>query len=216
MRIILLGPPGAGKGTQAQRICEHFHIPQIATGDMLRGAIAKKTELGLAAKAVMDKGNLVSDDIMIGLVKDRIAMEDCANGFLFDGFPRTLAQADALKSANVTIDFVIELKVPDELIIERMSGRRMHLPSGRVYHVKHNPPTVDGKDNVTGEDLTQREDDHEDTVRKRLNIYHEQTEPLVAYYQAWASKNEDDSPKFVSVPGDNDMSVVTDEIIQSI
>src|SRR5476649_478082 len=182
MKLILLGAPGAGKGTQAKFICEKYDIPQISTGDMLRAAIKAGTPLGIAAKKVMDSGLLVSDDIIIGLVKERIAEPDCANGFLFDGFPRTIPQADAMRAANVKLDLVLEIDVPDSAIIDRMSGRRVHAASGRTYHIHNNPPKVDGKDDVTGEPLTQRPDDNEDIVRKRLSTYHEQTEPLVAYY----------------------------------
>ena len=187
MRIVLLGAPGAGKGTQAQFIMEKHGIPQISTGDMLRAAIKAGTELGLKAKAVMDAGQLVSDDIIIGLVKERIAQPDCANGFLLDGFPRTIPQAQAMKDAGVVVDFVLEFAVPDEEIVKRMSGRRVHSGSGRTYHVVFNPPKVEGKDDVTGEDLVIRADDEETTVRKRLDIYHQQTEPLVGYYKAEAA-----------------------------
>ena len=187
MRIILLGAPGAGKGTQAQFLMDKYGIPQISTGDMLRAAIKAGTPLGLKAKEVMDKGQLVSDDIIIGLVKERIAQDDCAKGFLLDGFPRTIPQADAMKDAGVVVDFVLEFDVPDEEIVKRMSGRRVHPGSGRVYHVVFNPPKVDGKDDVSGEDLVIRADDEETTVRKRLDIYHQQTEPLVGYYKAEAA-----------------------------
>ncbi len=186
MRIILLGAPGAGKGTQAQYLMGKYGIPQISTGDMLRAAIAAGTEMGLAAKRVMDEGKLVSDDIIIGLVKERIAQDDCANGFLLDGFPRTIPQADAMKEAGIKVDHVIEFDVADEIIVERMSGRRVHPASGRVYHVVFNPPAVEGKDNETGDELVIRPDDEEGTVRKRLAIYHEQTEPLVSYYSGEA------------------------------
>ncbi len=182
MRLILLGGPGAGKGTQANYIKERYGIPQISTGDMLRAAIAAGTEMGKAAKAVMDAGQLVSDDIIIGLVKDRIKQADCAKGFLFDGFPRTIPQAEAMKAAGVPIDYVVEIDVPDTEIVKRMSGRRVHLASGRTYHVVFNPPKAAGKDDATGEDLIQRDDDTEETVKKRLDVYHAQTEPLVAYY----------------------------------
>ncbi|MGL5791566.1 MAG: adenylate kinase, partial [Plesiomonas shigelloides] len=182
MRIILLGAPGAGKGTQAQFIMEKYGIPQISTGDMLRAAVKAGTELGLQAKAIMDAGQLVTDELIISLVKERIAQEDCRNGFLLDGFPRTIPQADAMKEAGIDVDFVLEFDVPDQVIVERMSGRRVHPASGRVYHVVYNPPKVEGKDDVTGEDLIIRADDEAETVRKRLAIYHEQTEPLVAYY----------------------------------
>ncbi len=188
MRIILLGAPGAGKGTQAQFLMGKYGIPQISTGDMLRSAINAGTELGLAAKRVMDEGKLVSDDIIIGLVKERIAQDDCKGGFLLDGFPRTIPQADAMKDAGIVIDHVIEFDVPDDVIVERMGGRRVHPASGRVYHVVYNPPEVDGQDNVTGEALIIRDDDKEDTVRKRLGVYHEQTKPLVNYYSEEASK----------------------------
>ena len=188
MRIILLGAPGAGKGTQAQFLMNKYGIPQISTGDMLRAAIKEGTALGLAAKQVMDAGQLVSDDLIIGLVKERISKEDCAKGFLLDGFPRTIPQADAMKANGVVVDHVIEFDVPDDVIVERMSGRRVHPASGRVYHVSYNPPKVDGKDDLTGEDLVIREDDKEETVRKRLGIYHEQTELLVGYYREEAEQ----------------------------
>nr|WP_297350195.1 adenylate kinase [uncultured Glaciecola sp.] len=188
MRIILLGAPGAGKGTQAQFLMKKFGIPQISTGDMLRGAIKAGTEMGLAAKKVMDAGKLVSDDIIIGLVKERIAQEDCANGFLLDGFPRTIPQADAMKDAGVKVDHCIEFDVPDDVIVNRMSGRRVHPGSGRVYHTTYNPPKIDGKDDDTGEDLIVRDDDKEATVRDRLAIYHDQTKPLVNYYQTAANE----------------------------
>ena len=187
MRIILLGAPGAGKGTQAQFLMDKYGIPQISTGDMLRAAIKAGTPLGLKAKEVMDKGQLVSDEIIIGLVKERIAQNDCAKGFLLDGFPRTIPQADAMKAVGVVVDFVLEFDVPDEEIVKRMSGRRVHPGSGRVYHLVFNPPKVEGKDDVTGEDLVIRADDEETTVRKRLDIYHQQTEPLVGYYKAEAA-----------------------------
>lgn len=188
MRIILLGAPGAGKGTQAQFLMNKYGIPQISTGDMLRAAIKEGTALGLAAKQVMDAGQLVSDDLIIGLVKERISKEDCAKGFLLDGFPRTIPQADAMKANGVVVDHVIEFDVPDDVIVERMSGRRVHPASGRVYHVTYNPPKLEGKDDVTGEDLVIREDDKEETVRKRLGIYHEQTELLVGYYRKEAEQ----------------------------
>ncbi len=186
MRIILLGAPGAGKGTQAQFLMGRYGIPQISTGDMLRAAIKAGTEMGLAAKRVMDEGKLVSDDIIIGLVKERIAQDDCENGFLLDGFPRTIPQADAMKEAGVNVDHCIEFDVPDDVIVERMGGRRVHPASGRVYHVVYNPPKVEGKDDESGDDLIIRDDDKEDTVRARLGVYHEQTEPLVSYYSAEA------------------------------
>jgi len=201
MRLILLGPPGAGKGTQAATICQAYGIPQISTGDMLRAAVKAGTPLGLAAKRVMDSGSLVSDDIIIGLVKERIAQPDCANGFLFDGFPRTIPQAEAMKAAGVKIDVVLEIDVPDASIIERMSGRRVHVASGRTYHVKFNPPKAAGKDDITGEPLIQREDDKEDTVRKRLQVYQSQTRPLVEYYAAWSATGDPQAPRHRSIEG---------------
>ncbi len=201
MRLILLGAPGAGKGTQAAFIKERFNIPQISTGDMLRAAVKEGTPLGIAAKKVMDAGGLVSDDIIIGLVKDRLKQSDCANGYLFDGFPRTIPQADAMKDAGVAIDFVLEIDVPDEAIIERMSGRRVHTASGRTYHVKFNPPKVAGKDDATGEDLIQRDDDREETVKKRLSVYHEQTKQLVGYYGDWAKSGQPGAPKYRKIAG---------------
>jgi adenylate kinase len=201
MRLILLGPPGAGKGTQAAFIKEEYGIPQISTGDMLRAAVKAGTSLGLAAKKVMDAGGLVSDDIIIGLVKDRLREPDCGAGYLFDGFPRTIPQAEAMKNAGVAIDYVVEIDVPDEEIILRMSGRRVHPPSGRTYHVRFNPPKVAGKDDATGEDLVQRDDDREETVRKRLSVYHEQTAQLVGYYGRWAAAGEAGAPKCRKVAG---------------
>jgi adenylate kinase len=201
MRLILLGAPGAGKGTQANYIKEKYNIPQISTGDMLRAAVKAGTPLGLEAKKVMDAGGLVSDDIIIGLVKDRLKQPDCANGYLFDGFPRTIPQADAMKDAGVPIDYVLEIDVPDDAIIERMSGRRVHQPSGRSYHVKYNPPKNAGKDDVTGEDLIQRDDDKEDTVKKRLGVYHDQTELLVDYYNKWADSGRPGAPKYRKISG---------------
>ena len=201
MRLILLGAPGAGKGTQAARICQKYGIPQISTGDMLRGAVKAGSTMGLAAKKVMDAGGLVSDDIIIGLVKERIAQPDCANGFLFDGFPRTLPQADAMKAAGVKLDLVLEVDVPDEAIIERMSGRRVHAASGRTYHTVFNPPKVAGKDDATGDDLIQRDDDSETTVRKRLDVYKSQTQPLVAYYANWAATGDGQAPRYARIPG---------------
>jgi adenylate kinase len=201
MRLILLGAPGAGKGTQAAFICKQFGIPQISTGDMLRAAIKAGTPLGLAAKAVMDSGALVSDDIIIGLVKERITQQDCAKGFLFDGFPRTIPQADAMKAAGVKLDYVLEIDVPFDAIIERMSGRRVHVASGRTYHVKFNPPKVAGKDDETGEDLIQREDDKEETVKKRLDVYSAQTRPLVDYYSQWAATGDANAPKYRRIEG---------------
>ena len=190
MRLILLGAPGAGKGTQAKFICEKFSIPQISTGDMLRAAVKEGTPLGIEAKKIMDSGGLVSDDIIIGLVKDRLTQPDCAKGYLFDGFPRTIPQAQAMKDAGVPIDYVVEIDVPFDAIIERMSGRRVHVASGRTYHLRYNPPKVAGKDDVTGEDLIQRDDDQEATVRKRLDVYDAQTKPLISYYSTWANNGD--------------------------
>jgi len=201
MRLILLGPPGAGKGTQANFIKEKFGIPQISTGDMLRAAVKAGTPLGIEAKKVMDAGGLVSDDIIIGLVKDRLLQDDCKAGYMFDGFQRTIPQADAMKDAGVPIDFVLEIDVPDSEIVERMSGRRAHLASGRTYHVKYNPPKVEGKDDVTGEDLVQRDDDKEETVKKRLDVYHAQTKPLVEYYGKWAASGDANAPKVRKISG---------------
>ena len=201
MRLILLGPPGAGKGTQATFIKEKFAIPQISTGDMLRAAVKAGTPLGVAAKKVMDSGGLVSDDIIIGLVKDRLKEADCANGYLFDGFPRTIPQADAMKDAGVALDFVLEIDVPDSEIVMRMSGRRVHMASGRSYHVKFNPPKVAGKDDVTGEDLIQRDDDREETVLKRLDVYHQQTKALVGYYTSWAQSGKPGAPQYRKIGG---------------
>src|SRR3954452_6483123 len=196
MKLILLGPPGAGKGTQANLIREKFGIPQISTGDMLRAAVKAGTRLGVAAKKVMDAGQLVSDDIIIGLVKERLKQPDCAKGYLFDGFPRTIPQAEAMKNAAVELDYVLEIDVPDEEIITRMSGRRVHPASGRTYHVKFNPPKFEGTDDLTGEALVQREDDKEETVKKRLDVYHSQTKPLVAYYEKWAATGNGKAPKY--------------------
>ena len=209
MRLILLGPPGAGKGTQANFIKEKFGIPQISTGDMLRAAVKAGTPLGLEAKKVMDAGGLVSDDIIIGLVKDRLQQDDCKAGYMFDGFPRTLPQADAMKDAGVAIDFVLEIDVPDAEIVERMSGRRAHLASGRTYHVKYNPPKVEGKDDVTGEDLVQRDDDKEETVKKRLDVYHSQTKPLVEYYSKWAASGDARAPKVRKISGLGAVDAIT-------
>jgi adenylate kinase len=209
MRLILLGAPGAGKGTQAAFICKQYGIPQISTGDMLRAAIKAGTPLGLAAKQVMDSGALVSDDIIIGLVKERIAQDDCAKGFLFDGFPRTIPQADAMKAAGVKLDYVLEIDVPFDAIIERMSGRRVHVASGRTYHVKFNPPKVAGKDDETGEDLIQRDDDKEETVRKRLDVYQAQTRPLVDYYSQWANTGDAGAPKYRRIEGMGSVEDIT-------
>ena len=201
MKLILLGAPGAGKGTQATFICQKYGIPQISTGDMLRAAVKAGTPLGLEAKKVMDAGGLVSDDLIINLVKERITQPDCAKGFLFDGFPRTIPQADAMKAAGVKLDYVLEIDVPFDAIIERMSGRRSHPPSGRTYHVKFNPPKVEGKDDVTGEPLVQRDDDKEDTVKKRLDVYSAQTRPLVDYYSGWAKADAGSAPKYRAISG---------------
>jgi adenylate kinase len=216
MRLILLGAPGAGKGTQAAVICRHFGIPQISTGDMLRAAVKAGTPLGLAAKQVMDSGGLVSDDIIIGLVKERLAQPDCANGFLFDGFPRTIPQADAMKAAGVNLDHVLEIDVPDEAIIERMSGRRAHLPSGRTYHLRFNPPKVEGLDDVSGEPLIQRDDDQEETVRKRLRVYHSQTRPLVDYYSGWAAGGQAGAPRYARIAGTGSVDEITARVMAAL
>jgi adenylate kinase len=201
VKLILLGPPGAGKGTQAAFITRHFGIPQISTGDMLRAAVKAGTPLGLAAKKVMDAGQLVSDEIIIGLVKERLKQPDCASGYLFDGFPRTIPQAEAMKEAQIALDYVLEIDVPDEEIVARMSGRRVHLASGRTYHLTFNPPKVPGRDDLTGEDLVQRDDDREQTVRKRLEVYHAQTRPLVDYYSRWARQDDPRAPKYARISG---------------
>ena len=216
MRLILLGAPGAGKGTQATFIKEKFNIPQISTGDMLRAAVKAGTPLGLKAKSFMDAGGLVPDDVIIGLVSERIKQADCTNGFLFDGFPRTIPQAEAMKQAGVNIDYVVEIDVPDAAIVERMSGRRSHPASGRTYHIKFNPPKVEGKDDVTGEPLVQREDDKEETVLKRLEVYHSQTKPLVKYYVDWANSGTDGAPKHVFVNGLGDMNAIKQEIFNAL
>jgi adenylate kinase len=216
MRLILLGPPGAGKGTQATFIKEAYGIPQISTGDMLRAAVKAGTPLGLAAKQVMDSGALVSDEIIIALVGERLKHLDCLNGYLFDGFPRTIPQADAMKAANVALDYVLEIDVPDESIVERMSGRRVHVASGRTYHVKYNPPKVEGRDDVTGEPLIQREDDKEDTVKKRLAIYHQQTEPLVGYYTGWAATGDARAPKYRAVDGMGSVDAIKSAVLAAL
>ncbi len=209
MRLILLGAPGAGKGTQATFICQKYGIPQISTGDMLRAAVKAGTPLGIEAKKVMDSGGLVSDDLIINLVKERIAQSDCANGFLFDGFPRTIPQADAMKLAGVKLDYVLEIDVPFDSIIERMSGRRSHAASGRTYHVKFNPPKLAGVDDVTGEALIQRDDDKEETVKKRLEVYSAQTRPLVDYYSTWARSEPDVAPKYRAISGTGAVDAIT-------
>ena len=216
MRLILLGGPGAGKGTQAAFIAERFSIPQISTGDMLRAAVDADSALGRQAKAVMDAGRLVSDELILDLVKERIAKPDCANGFLFDGFPRTIAQAEALKEQGIDIDYVVEIDVDDSEIVRRMSGRRVHLGSGRTYHVEFNPPARPGKDDLTGEDLIQREDDREEVVKKRLQVYHEQTEPLIAYFRGLADARGDGAPKFVRIDGIGDVERVRADIVAAL
>lgn len=216
MRMILLGGPGAGKGTQANYIKEKFNIPQISTGDMLRAAVKAGTPLGIEAKKIMDAGGLVSDEIILGLVKERIQEADCANGFLFDGFPRTIPQAEAMKADGVDIDYIVEIVVDDDEIIKRMSGRRVHLASGRTYHVVYNPPKVEGKDDETGEDLIQRDDDQEETVKKRLDVYHEQTEPLVEYYSTWAESGDDRAPKYVRIDGIGKVDEIRDQIFEAL
>jgi len=216
MRLILLGAPGAGKGTQASFICQHYGIPQISTGDMLRAAVKAGTEMGLAAKKVMDAGGLVGDDIIIGLVKERIAQSDCANGFLFDGFPRTIPQADAMKQAGVKLDCVLEIDVPFDAIIERMSGRRVHVASGRTYHVRFNPPKHDGLDDHTGEALIQRDDDKEETVKKRLEVYSAQTRPLVDYYASWSEKEPTVAPRYRAISGQGSVEDITERAFKAL
>ncbi|CAM3747395.1 adenylate kinase [Castellaniella denitrificans] len=213
MRLILLGPPGAGKGTQAAYITEAFGIPQISTGDMLRAAVKAQTPLGLEAKKIMDSGGLVSDDIIIGLVRDRLQQPDCQAGYLFDGFPRTIPQADALKNAHVPLDYVIEIAVPEENIIERMSGRRVHVASGRTYHLKFNPPKREGLDDETGEPLIQRDDDREETVRHRLSVYRDQTRPLVDYYSSWAATSAAEAPRYAQISGVGSVDEIRDRIL---
>ncbi len=216
MRLILLGAPGAGKGTQAAFICQKYGIPQISTGDMLRAAVKAGTPLGLQAKGVMDSGGLVSDELIINLVKERIAQPDCAKGFLFDGFPRTIPQAEAMKSAGVKLDYVLEIDVPFDAIIERMSGRRSHPASGRTYHITFNPPKVEGKDDVTGEPLVQRADDQEDTVRKRLDVYSQQTRPLVDYYSQWAAREPAAAPKYRAIQGTGSVEEITQRALAAL
>ncbi|MEW8692492.1 MAG: adenylate kinase [Candidatus Thiodiazotropha endolucinida] len=213
MRVILLGGPGAGKGTQANYIKEKYQIPQISTGDMLRAHVKAGTELGVAAKKIMDEGGLVSDDIIMGMVKERIAEDDCNNGYLFDGFPRTIPQAESLKEAGVPIDAVVEIDVPDEEIIKRMSGRRVHLASGRTYHIIYNPPKTEGKDDVTGEDLIQRDDDQEETVQARLKVYHDQTEPLVSFYSKEADSGD---CKYLKINGVGGVDEIREQIFQGL
>ena len=216
MRLILLGAPGAGKGTQATFLCQKYSIPQISTGDMLRAAVKAGTPLGLEAKKIMDSGALVSDELIINLVKERLTQSDCAQGFLFDGFPRTLPQADAMKAAGVKLDYVLEIDVPFEAIIERMSGRRSHAPSGRTYHVKYNPPKVEGKDDVTGESLIQRDDDKEETVAKRLDVYSAQTRPLVAYYFDWAKAEPALAPAYRAISGIGSVEDITQRALKAL
>jgi len=216
MRLILLGPPGAGKGTQAGFIVERYRIPQISTGDMLRAAVKAGTTLGQKAKAIMDAGELVPDDLIITLVKDRIGEPDCRNGFLFDGFPRTIPQAEALRHEGIPIDYVVEIVVEDEDIIERMAGRRVHLPSGRTYHVRFNPPRVEGKDDATGEPLIQRDDDKEATVRQRLEVYKQQTKPLVEFYTRWAQSGDPQAPRYVAVDGAGSVVEVRERIFSAL
>ena len=216
MRLILLGGPGAGKGTQATYITEKFGIPQISTGDMLRAAVKAETPLGLQAKAIMESGSLVSDDLIIGLIKDRLNEDDCKAGYLLDGFPRTIPQADAMKENGIDINYVVEIKVADEEIIKRMSGRRAHLASGRTYHVEYNPPKVEGIDDLSGEPLVQRDDDSEETVKHRLDVYHEQTEPLIEYYRKFSTSDEENAPIYISVNGVGTVEDIRDQILGSL
>jgi adenylate kinase len=216
MRLILLGPPGAGKGTQAGFLKEKFGIPQISTGDMLRAAVKAESPLGIAAKAVMDAGGLVPDGIVIQLVRDRLRLPDCTTGYLFDGFPRTIPQARAMREAHVRIDFVLEIDVPDDEIIERMSGRRVHLPSGRSYHVKFNPPKVPGRDDVTGDPLVQREDDLEETVRKRLQVYHAQTSQLIGFYEEWEASGAPGAPRYRKISGLGSVEEIRDRVFGAL
>lgn len=212
MRLILLGGPGAGKGTQANSVKEKYQIPQISTGDMLRAAVKAGTDLGKEAKKIMDSGQLVTDDVIIGLVRERIKEPDCEKGFLFDGFPRTIPQADAMKAAGVQIDAVVDIDVPDDEIIKRMGGRRAHLASGRTYHIVFNPPKEEGKDDVTGEPLVQRDDDKEETVKKRLEVYHDQTEPLIGYYKDWEKSSDAAAPKYIKINGVGKVNEIRDSI----
>ena len=215
MKIILLGPPGAGKGTQANMIKQKFDIPQISTGDMLRTAIREGTELGISAKKIMDSGGLVSDDLILNLVKKRISQDDCKKGYLFDGFPRTITQANGITTFDIEIDYVIEIKAKDEQIIKRMSGRRVHLTSGRIYHIEFNPPNIEGKDDETGDELVQRDDDHESTVRKRLDVYRKETSPLINYYNT-LSKQVDSKVKYISINGMQNVECVTKDILMEL
>ena len=215
MRIILLGAPGAGKGTQAQAICDHLSIPQISTGDMLRGEIKSGSDLGNQAKSIMDAGKLVDDELIIKLVTKRISVDDCKNGYLFDGFPRTIPQAESLRMANIQIDLILNINVDEADVLNRITGRRVHPASGRTYHVEYNPPKIPEKDDVTGDDLIQRDDDTEETVRKRLSVYHEQTEPLISFYKSWKQEN-DEAPNFIDVPGTGNISEISQRIITSI
>ncbi|PCI72813.1 MAG: adenylate kinase [Gammaproteobacteria bacterium] len=216
MRIILLGAPGAGKGTQAQFLTEKYSIPQISTGDMLRAAVKAGTPLGIEAKKVMDAGELISDEIIIGLVKERVAESDCKNGYLLDGFPRTIPQADAMKESNIDVDYVVEIDVDDSEIVQRMAGRRMHMASGRTYHIIYNPPKVEGKDNETGDDLVQRDDDKEETVKQRLEVYHSQTKPLIEYYSTWANSKEEKAPNYVTIAGVGSLEDIRDNIFKAL
>lgn len=216
MKVILLGAPGAGKGTQAKFITEHFGIPQISTGDMLRAAVKAGSPLGLKVKEVMASGGLVSDETIIELIQERIQADDCKSGFLFDGFPRTIPQAEALKKQHIDIDAVVEINVDDEEIVSRLSGRRVHEGSGRIYHVKYNPPQKPNRDDVTGEPLVQREDDKEETIRKRLQVYHSQTSPLIGYYQAWSKTGEANSPRYIKVKGVGDMAEIKQTILKGL
>lgn len=216
MRLILLGGPGAGKGTQASFITEKYDIPQISTGDMLRAAVKAGTPLGIQAKQVMETGGLVSDELIIGLIKDRLQHKDCINGYLLDGFPRTIPQADAMKENSIDIDFVIEISVDDEEIIRRMSGRRAHLASGRTYHIEYNPPKIEGIDDISGEPLVQRDDDQEETVKHRLNVYHEQTEPLVVYYRDFSVSDEENAPNYVKVKGVGSVDSIREKVLNAL
>lgn len=216
MRLILLGGPGAGKGTQASFITEQFGIPQISTGDMLRAAVEAGTELGKEAKKIMDAGGLISDEIITGMVKERVQEADCANGYLLDGFPRTIPQADAMREFDIHVDFVVEISVDDAEIIKRMSGRRAHLASGRTYHVVYNPPKEEGIDDVTGEPLVQRDDDQEETVRKRLDVYHAQTEPLIGYYQSYAASGDENAPRYVQIEGVGSVESIREKILTAL